>query len=63
LIDYDEVRLCLRTTVTNGPIVHPPGDMSMENHGDDDDDAGRRKLPTRPPELSGSPTSRDIWGK
>jgi hypothetical protein len=21
------VRLCLRTTATNGPIVHPPGDM------------------------------------
>jgi hypothetical protein len=27
-IDYDEVRLCLRTAATNGPIVRPPGDMS-----------------------------------
>jgi hypothetical protein len=27
LIDYDGVRLCLRTAATNGPIVHPPGDM------------------------------------
>jgi hypothetical protein len=31
----------------------------MENHGDDD--ASWRKLLTHPPELSGSPTSRDIW--
>jgi hypothetical protein len=27
----------------------------------DDDDAGRGKLLTNPPELSGSPTSRIIW--
>jgi hypothetical protein len=27
LIDYDGARLCLRTAVTNGSIVHPPGDM------------------------------------
>jgi hypothetical protein len=27
LTDYDGVRLCLRTAATNGPIVHPPGDM------------------------------------
>jgi hypothetical protein len=27
LIDYDVFRLCLRTAATNGPIVHPPGDM------------------------------------
>jgi hypothetical protein len=27
LIDYDAARLYLRTTATNGPIVHPPGDM------------------------------------
>jgi hypothetical protein len=33
--------------------------MSMESH--DDDDAGRGKLLTHPPELSGNPTSRDIW--
>jgi hypothetical protein len=27
LIDCDGVRLCLRTAATNGPIVHPSGDM------------------------------------
>jgi hypothetical protein len=27
LIDYDGVRLYLRTAVTSGPIVHPTGDM------------------------------------
>jgi hypothetical protein len=27
LVDYDGLRLCLRTAATNGPIVHPPGDM------------------------------------
>jgi hypothetical protein len=27
LIDYDGVRLCLKTAATNGPIVHHPGDM------------------------------------
>jgi hypothetical protein len=27
LIDYDGVRLCLRTAATDGPIAHPPGDM------------------------------------
>jgi hypothetical protein len=27
LIDYDGVRICLRTADTNGPIFHPPGDM------------------------------------
>jgi hypothetical protein len=26
-IDYDGVKLCLRTAATNGPIVHPRGDM------------------------------------
>jgi hypothetical protein len=26
-IDYERVRLCLRTAATNGPIVHPPSDM------------------------------------
>jgi hypothetical protein len=35
--------------------------MSMERNGDDD--AGWGKLLTHPPELSGNPTSRDIWGK
>jgi hypothetical protein len=27
MIDYHVVRLSLRTAATNGPIVHPPGDM------------------------------------
>jgi hypothetical protein len=27
LIDYDGVRLCLRTAVTNRPTAHPPDDM------------------------------------
>jgi hypothetical protein len=27
LVDYDGVRLCLRTAATNGPVVHPAGDM------------------------------------
>jgi hypothetical protein len=27
LIYYNGVRICLRTAATNGPIVHPPGDM------------------------------------
>jgi hypothetical protein len=26
IVDYDAVRLCLRTAATNGPSVHPPGD-------------------------------------
>jgi hypothetical protein len=29
--------------------------------GDDDDDSSWGKLLTCPPELSGNPTSRDIW--
>jgi hypothetical protein len=33
----------------------------MERH--EDDDAGWGYLLTRPPDLSGSPTSRDISGK
>jgi hypothetical protein len=33
--------------------------MSMESHGDDD--GGWGELLTLPPELSGSPNSRDIW--
>jgi hypothetical protein len=27
LIDYEGVRLCLGTAATNGPIVHPQGDI------------------------------------
>jgi hypothetical protein len=34
--------------------------VSRGGGGDDDDDAGSGKLLTRPPEVSGSPTSRDI---
>jgi hypothetical protein len=26
-IDYDGLRLCLRTATTNGPIAHPPNNM------------------------------------
>jgi hypothetical protein len=37
LIDYDGVRLCLRTATTNGPTVRSPGDVSMESHGGGDD--------------------------
>jgi hypothetical protein len=34
LIDYDGVRLCLRTAATNGSIiVHLPGDVICE-HGE-----------------------------
>jgi hypothetical protein len=43
----------------------PQVNVSMDSHGgggdDDDDDAGWGKLLTRPLELSGNPTSRDIW--
>jgi hypothetical protein len=37
--------------------------VSVESHGggDNDGDAGWGKLLTLPSELSGSPTSRDIW--
>jgi len=34
--------------------------VSVEGHGDDDAVA-LGKLLTHPPELSGNPTSRDIW--
>jgi hypothetical protein len=43
---------------TKEPIVHPRVNMSMDSHGDD---AGWGKLLTHPPELFGTPTSRDIW--
>jgi hypothetical protein len=35
----------------------------VKSHGNDDDDAGWGKLLTRPPELCGSSTNRDIWEK
>jgi hypothetical protein len=36
-IHYDGARLCLWTAATNGPIVHPAGDVwAWESHGDDD---------------------------
>jgi hypothetical protein len=36
--------------------------VSVESHGDDDDDdASWRKFLTRPPELSGNPTSKGTW--
>jgi hypothetical protein len=38
----------------------PRVNVSVESHGDDDDDAGWGKLLARPRELSGNPTSRDI---
>jgi hypothetical protein len=41
---------------------HPPGDnVSMESQGDYN--AAWVWLLTRPPEVSGITTSRDIWGK
>jgi hypothetical protein len=39
----------------------PGWHVSVESHGDDDNDAGCGNLLTRPPELSGNPTSTDIW--
>jgi hypothetical protein len=51
-----ELDLRLRTASNNGPVVHHPGDMwgwsAMVVMG---------KLLTRPPDLSGNSTSRDIW--
>jgi hypothetical protein len=34
VVYVDEVRQCLRTAATSGHIVHPPGDISMESHGE-----------------------------
>jgi hypothetical protein len=31
-VHVERVRLCLRPAYTNGPIVHPPNDMSMKSH-------------------------------
>jgi hypothetical protein len=36
---------------------------SQDDDNDDDDDAGWGQFLTRPPELSGSHPSRDIWSK
>jgi hypothetical protein len=33
VVRVDGVRLCLRTAATDGPIVHLPGEISMEIHG------------------------------
>jgi hypothetical protein len=33
----------------------------VDSHDDDDDNAGCGKLLTRSPELSGTPSNRDIW--
>jgi hypothetical protein len=54
LIDQVDGVKRLRTAAT----VHVAGDLCVESHGDDD--AGRGKLLTRPPELSGNITSRGI---
>jgi hypothetical protein len=42
-----------------GLLLSPEVYVSVERHGNND--AGRGKLQTHSPELSGSPTSRDIW--
>jgi hypothetical protein len=41
------------------PIVHSPTDVEPSS----EDDSGREKALTRPPELSGTPTSRVILEK
>jgi hypothetical protein len=51
--------LSLRTAAITGLLFIPRWYMSVESRSDDD--AGWGKFSTRPPELSGSPTSRDIW--
>jgi hypothetical protein len=35
VVHVDGLRLCLRNAATNGPVVHPSGDIyiSMERHG------------------------------
>jgi hypothetical protein len=58
LIDHvDEIILRSQNCGHQRAYVHPPGDVSVKIHSDDD--TGCRKV-TRPPELSGSPTSRVI---
>jgi hypothetical protein len=44
-----------------GLFFIPWVNVAVYSHGGDDGDAGWVKLLTRSPELSGSPTSRDIW--
>jgi hypothetical protein len=44
-----------------GLFFIPWVNVAVYSQGDDDGDAGWVKLLTRSPELSGSPTSRDIW--
>jgi hypothetical protein len=63
LIDHVDWVRRLRTAANNGPIVHAWVNVSVESHSDEDedDDASWGKLLTRPPELYGNRTSRDIW--
>jgi hypothetical protein len=51
--------LRLRTAATNRPIVHPAGDMWEWRAMVVMMPAGENSW--RPPQLTGSPTSRDIW--
>jgi hypothetical protein len=56
----DGVKFTSQNAAISEPIVHPSGDnVSVESHGDDE--AGWGEYLTRPPELCGSPTSRNIW--
>jgi hypothetical protein len=38
----------------------PRGNVRVESHADDDDGGWEEPI-TRPPELSGNPTRRDMW--
>jgi hypothetical protein len=58
-IDRVDVVRRHRTATPTGLLFIPPGD-SLESHGDD---GSWGKLLTRSPELSGNPTSRDIWDR
>jgi hypothetical protein len=67
LIDYDRARLCLRTGATNGPIVHPPGDMwawramvmtMMMLAGDNSSLVHQSSLAVLPAETSGASTRK-----
>jgi hypothetical protein len=47
----DVVRLCLRTAATNGPIIHPPGDMW----------AWRAVVTLKPAGVTPDSSTRTIW--